>query len=935
MSDTQPDYKSTIQLPQTAFPMKGNLPTLEPEMIKVWEDKKIYAKMVARHEGQKSFVLPDGPPYANGSIHSGHALNKTLKDIILKYKNMTGFSAPFIPGWDCHGLPIEHAVMKNLGPKAKTLNDTEIRELCRAEAAKWIAIQKDQFRRLGVLADWENPYLTMSPDYEAEEIREFARAYAAGSIYLGTKPVYWNWTLQTALADAEVEYHQHRSPSLYVKFPIQDAATLQKLGAPKGPTAFAVWTTTPWTLPANLGVCLNADFEYQVCQTDGENLIVAKGLRESVEKAIGRTLHPISEFLGRDLDRGLARHPFLPQDSLILLGSHVTLEAGTGCVHTAPGHGADDYRVGLQYGLPVYSPVGPNGTFTDEVPDFVGINIFKANPLIVEKLRQNNRVLAYSEFEHSYPHCWRSKTPLIFRATPQWFIGLDLPATQIRTKALKSLDQIQFFPSWGEARLRAMMENRPDWCLSRQRIWGVPIPIFYCKKTQKPLADLQVMMRVADAVEKEGGIDAFYKHSPQDFLQGYKPSPDMGPDFGSEGFVHGKDILDVWFDSGVCHAAVQRRRKGLKVPADLYLEGSDQHRGWFNTSLLSSMVTNGIPPFKALVTHGFVVDSQGLKMSKSKGNTVDPQEVAKRSGIEIMRLWCVYEDYGQDLSCGPTELERVTETYRRIRNTMRFLLGVTGDFDPAQHSVPVAKMTELDQWALTRLHDLVNRVQSAYESYEFYKVYHTLNQFFTVDLSATYCDILKDRLYTWRANGPERRSAQTVLFTMTDCLIRLMAPILSFLAEESYSYLKTDKRQESVFLLDFPVARPEWNNPQIAERFTSFLKLRTDVQKELELLRAQKTIGASLEAQVTIRASSELLQKLQAFAGLREFLIVSKVELALLTGATAGVDKVDYQVHAEKASGEKCVRCWTISEQLSSNPQFPAICPKCTQALSP
>jgi isoleucyl-tRNA synthetase len=762
----------------------------------------------------------------------------------------------------------------------------------------------------------------MSADYEAEEVREFARAFKTGAIYLGTKPVYWNWALQTALADAEIEYHPHRSPSIYVKFDVTDPATLKRLGSPKKPTAFVIWTTTPWTLPANLGICLSADFDYSVFDAGAENLIVAKALKEQVEKETGLTLKEGFNFKGADLDRGLARHPFIDRNSLIVLGPHVTLDTGTGAVHTAPGHGADDYKVGLKYDLPILSPVGPTGAYTDEVPEYKGINIFKANPLIVERLKVSGHLLAYKEFEHSYPHCWRTKTPLIFRATPQWFIGLDQESTQIRKKTLAALKEIQFFPAWGEARLRAMMENRPDWCLSRQRIWGVPIPIFYCKKTGQPLADYNIMMKVADVMEKEGGIDAFFKHPVEDFIGNFKPQGD----FGADGFIHGKDILDVWFDSGVCHAAVQKRREGMRVPADIYLEGSDQHRGWFNTSLLSSMTTNGVPPYKALVTHGFVTDSQGLKMSKSKGNVVDPIDVGNKNGVEIIRLWSVYEDYGQDLSCGKTELDRVTETYRRIRNTMRFLLGSTFDFDPSKDSVPYAKMTELDQWALDRLYDLTQKVTDAYNEYSFYKVYHALNQFFTVDLSATYLDILKDRLYTWRADGIPRRSSQTVLFTMTDYLTRMMAPILSFLAEEVYSYAKFDKK-ESVFLLDFPVAPKNWKNPELAARFSELIKVRTDVQKELELLRANKTIGASLEARVLIQADGETLNILKNYSGLREFLIVSTVDLEV------AVDKGSIQVHAEKAAGEKCVRCWTYSPEIGTGQQFPGVCPKCVEAL--
>ncbi|MBX2994368.1 MAG: isoleucine--tRNA ligase [Bdellovibrionaceae bacterium] len=927
MTSTPPDYKSTVRLPTTDFPMKGNLPVREPEIIKKWLEGGIYQKMLKRNQGRQSFVMPDGPPYANGNIHIGHALNKTLKDIILKYKSMSGFHAPFIPGWDCHGLPIEHAVMKNLGKEAKEKTNQEIRMLCRLEAQKWINTQREQFKRLGVLADWDHPYVTMSADYEAEEVREFARAFEKGVVYLGTKPVYWNWTLQTALADAEVEYHQHRSPSIYVKFPVTDAATRKKISASvsdQAPLSMVIWTTTPWTLPANLGVCLNADFEYGVFETASneggkEYVVVAAKLKEAVEKETGLTLTPVSTFKGADLDLGKARHPFYDRDSLIMLGDHVSLEAGTGCVHTAPGHGADDYRVGLKYGLPILSPVGPNGAYTDEVPEYQGVNIFKANPIIIERLKSDHRLLSFKEFEHSYPHCWRSKTPLIFRATPQWFLGLDMEKSQIRQKTLKALDDIKFFPAWGEARLRSMMEGRPDWCLSRQRTWGVPIPIFYCKKTGQPLARLDIMMKVADVMEKEGGIDAYYKHDPEFFIGAFTPQGD----FGSEGFRHGQDILDVWFDSGVCHAAVQRKREGMSVPADIYLEGSDQHRGWFNTSLLSSMATNEAPPFKALLTHGFVNDAQGLKMSKSKGNSVEPADVSNKSGAEILRLWCIYEDYGQDLTCGPDLLDRVTETYRRIRNTMRFLLGATNDFDPAKDQVPYEKMTEIDQWALGRLAALTDNVTAAYDEYSFYKVYHALNQFFTVDLSATYLDVLKDRLYTWKADGIERRSSQTVLFLMTDYLVRMMAPVLSFLAEEVYSYAKGPKA-ESVFLLDFPKAPALWKNKALNDRFDKLLEVRSLAQKQLEELRAQKIIGASLEACVTIKGDDEVINLLKNYQGLREFLIVSEVRL----------DKGPLSVHAEKAAGEKCVRCWTYSDKIGTDARFPGICPKCVAALA-
>lgn len=916
MAET-PDYKTTVRLPQTDFPMKGDLPKREPQIIASWDEKKIYQRMVERNRGKKKFTLPDGPPYANGSLHMGHALNKNLKDFIIKYKNMKGFEAQFVPGWDCHGLPIEHKVMKDLSEKKKTATDAEILALCRAEAAKWVAHQGEQFKRLGVLADWKNPYMTMSKDYEAEEVREFARMFKKGLIYRGEKPVYWNWTLKTALADAEVEYHDHKSPSIYVKFPVKDAATLAKLGSPKGPVSIVIWTTTPWTLPANLGICLNEEFAYGVYALENEFIVIAEGLKESVEKDCAVELRKVGSVKGKDLDLGKARHPWIDRDALIMLGDHVTLEGGTGCVHTAPGHGVDDFRVGQKYQIGVLCPVDDGGKFTEDVPEWAGQNIFKANPLIIEKLKGLGLLMAHKDITHSYPHCWRSKTPLIFRTTPQWFLGLDLEESQIRQKTLAAMNDVKFFPAWGEARFRSMMEGRPDWCVSRQRIWGVPIPILFCKATGEPLAETDVMDRIADVIEK-GGIEAFWLTS-ADELAG---TGHVKGKFGSEGFKHGRDILDVWFDSGVCHAAVQRKR-GMDLPADIYLEGSDQHRGWFNTSMLSSMATNGVPPFRALVTHGFLTDATGRKMSKSLGNTIDPMDVTNQSGTEIIRLWASSEDYGQDVSCGKESLTRVTETYRRLRNTMKYLLGSLHDFDHTKDMVPVEKMTAIDRWALHELNDLVVRVTDSYDRYEFHRVYHSLNVFFTVFLSATYLDILKDRLYTWRADGVPRRSSQTVIFHLTDTLIRLMAPVLTFLAEESYSHFK-GRKEDSVFLVDFPVARPEWENPSLKAHYDEVLKVRTETQKVLEQLRAEKTIGASLEAAVVITAADATLEHLKRCENLRELLIVSKVELR--EGAL--------NISASKAAGEKCVRCWTYSESLGQNQDLPGICPKCVEALT-
>jgi isoleucyl-tRNA synthetase len=925
-NSTAPDYKNTIRLPQTDFPMKGDLPINEPKIIAKWEAEQIYERVLEKNKNNPGFTLPDGPPYANGSIHIGHVLNKSLKDFIIKYKSMKGFHAPFIPGWDCHGLPIEHKVMKNLSEKKLVKTDQEILALCREEASKWINHQREQFKRLGILADWNNPYLTMSKSYEAAEVREFAKAFKRGVIYQGVKPVYWNWTLKTALADAEVEYHDHKSPSIYVKFNVTDEDTLKKLGSPKEKTSFVIWTTTPWTLPANVAIALNPEFEYGVYNAGTENLIIAKSLKEAFEKETSLVLTEKKLIKGLNLELSKARHPFIDRDSLIILGEHVTAEAGTGCVHTAPGHGADDFRVGVKYGLPILNPVDDGGLYNEDFAEMKGTNIFKANPLIVEKLRASGHLIKFSEFVHSYPHCWRSKTPLIFRTTAQWFLGIDQEGSQIRQKTLKALEQVQFFPDWGRARFQAMMQNRPDWCLSRQRIWGVPIPILVCIATGEPLADYDIMIKAADIVA-EGGIEAYYK-ADANVLAGkhWKKPTNAKAEFGTQGFKLGRDILDVWFDSGVCHAAVhsESANRGYKnTTADIYLEGSDQHRGWFNTSMLSSMATTDKPPFKALITHGFVMDSKGLKMSKSLGNVVDPNEVSSKSGSEIVRLWASYGDYANDIGCGKEELTRVTETYRKIRNTMRFLLGSTSDFDFAKDEIKPENMTQIDQWMMNELTTLILNVTAAYDRYEFYKVYHLLNNFFTVTLSATYMDILKDRLYTWKPDGLPRRSSQTALYHTTSALIRMMAPILTFLAEETYTYFK-GKKLDSVFLEDFPIANEEWSRPELSTLFEKVLSVRGDVQKKLEEMRASKTIGSSLEASVEINADGEVYQALKQVKDLREILIVSKYSLA----------QGGYSVSTQKAEGEKCVRCWVYSTEISKNEKTLGVCPKCVEALS-
>lgn len=911
--------KETVQLPKTDFPMKGNLPENEPKMIAHWTNTRLYQKILEKNQNKPSFTMPDGPPYANSEIHIGTALNKCLKDFTIKYRNMAGFKAAFIPGWDCHGLPIEQRVSKELGAARKDKTAADMRKLCRAEAHKWIDKQRQQFVRLGILADWENPYLTMDAAYEAEEVRELARCLERGVLYRGEKPVYWCPALQTALAEAEVEYHEVTSPSIFVKFDMTEAA--KKFGQFAKPVSVLIWTTTPWTLPANLAVSLHPDYTYGFYDSGSEYLMLASDLKESVEKITGIQLQQIGKtVVGKEFEGLRARHPFLPQDSIFVLGTHVTLDAGTGAVHTAPGHGQDDYQVGLRYGLPAYSPVDAQGKYTADVKEWVGVKIWDANPLVVKKLEELGRLFHFSQVKHQYPHNWRSKTPLIFRATPQWFIAMDLPEQNLRQQALNAMQDIQFFPAWGEARLRSMIENRPDWCLSRQRIWGVPIPVFFCRGCGHHLAKPEVMYRVADAMEKGNGIDTYYEQAESAFTHGHACEK-----CGKTEFKRGEDILDVWFDSGVCHAAVQSRRDGLQVPADIYLEGSDQHRGWFQTSLLSSLASTGKAPFRALVTHGFVNDDKGRKMSKSLGNVVDPNDISAKLGAEIVRLWAAYEDFGQDLGCGPEIFQRVTETYRRFRNTMRFILGNLNDFDPAQDLIPVHSMQPLDQWILTRLNELIRKTTDAYDQYEFYRVYHALNLFFTVDLSAGYADMLKDRLYTWKKDGSARRSAQSALYHIIDTTLRIMAPITSFLSEEVYGYLP-GKKAESIFMLDFPTPNPKWDNEKLVDDIKILFELRAEASQKLEGLRREKVIGSSLDAQLLIAATPDLFAQLERMRTmLSEFFIVSQVELKKAPQT---------EVTPSRAEGEKCERCWYYSTDLGQNQNYPTLCAKCVQALT-
>ena len=922
------EYKDTLNLPQTNFPMKGNLAQREPEQLAIWLENRLYEKLEAEGKDKPRYMLHDGPPYANGHIHIGHALNKLLKDFTLKVKRMEGFHAPYIPGWDCHGLPIELQVEKNLGSKKHQVSKLEMRKLCREYAAKFVAIQRDEFKRLGVLGDWENPYLTMNYEYEGITASELARFAKNGGLYRGRKPVHWCSSCVTALAEAEVEYADHNSPSIFVRFALQDDLG-SVIPALAGKQSYVViWTTTPWTIPANLAVAMHPEFEYVALETEKGVLIVAEGLKDSFLAATGLSGQLLASFSATLLERKLCRHPFYDRDSVILLGEHVTLEAGTGCVHTAPGHGQEDYELGLKEGLEIYNPVDNHGKYLANVEFFGGQFVFAANQGVIDKLTEVGALLQTSTISHSYPHCWRCKKPIIFRATEQWFISMK--ANDLRQKALQAVDQVQWIPKWGRDRIYGMIENRPDWCVSRQRSWRAPTTAFPCISRGEYLADGNIMEHVAQIFRKESS-DVWFDWPAEQLV----PAGTKCPKCSGTSFEKENDILDVWFDSGVSHAGVLESNPGLGSPADLYLEGSDQHRGWFHSSLLESVGTRGVAPYKSVLTHGFVLDGQGRKMSKSMGNVVAPEDVIKKFGADILRLWCAAQDYRDDTRISQEILTRVSEAYRRIRNTCRYILGSIHDFDPKANMVAFADMPEIDRWALHKLELLKERILTAYQQMEFHVIYQDINAFCTVEMSAFYLDILKDRVYTSKVDSLERRSAQSVMYTILDTLVRLLAPVLSFTADEVWRHMPA-RVEESVHLALFPELEPEWKNEELAGRWERIIKVRADVSKALELARTAKTIGHSLDAAVALTAPDELMTFLKGYeAQLSSILIVSKVTLLpeLSGEGWKSETQAGLEIQVSAAPGVKCERCWYYSEELGSDPEHPTICPKCTAAV--
>jgi isoleucyl-tRNA synthetase len=928
------DYKKTLNLPTTSFPMKADLARREPDQLKRWEEMRLYATIRQMSKGREPFILHDGPPYANGHIHIGTALNKILKDIIVRSRQMAGFDAVYVPGWDCHGLPIEHNVDKELGEKKSTLTKTQVRRLCRAYAEKFIDIQREEFKRLGVMGDWENPYLTMNHEYEAVIARECMQFALEGGLVRSRKPIYWCATCQTALAEAEIEYQDEVSASIYVKFPLVENLSADYPVLADRPVAVVIWTTTPWTLPANLAVALHPEFDYVAVEAGPHGvLIMARELVATCMRHFGIDAYSVLTRIDpRVLERKHCRHPFYPREALIVLGRHVTLDAGTGCVHTAPGHGREDYEVGREYGLDPYSPVDDRGCFTAEVDFFAGQFVFDANPKISARLQASGTLVKEGRFEHSYPHCWRCKEPVIYRATPQWFIPMD--TTGLRRRTLEEIGRVTWIPGWGRERITGMIENRPDWCVSRQRAWGVPITVFTCESCGQLLITPEIAARVTRLFAAHGA-DAWFERAPAEIL----PEGSRCAGCGHAGFRKEEDILDVWFDSGVSHAAVLEMRPDLRWPADLYLEGSDQHRGWFHSSLLTAVGLRGRAPYRSVLTHGFVVDADGRKMSKSLGNVIAPREVIDRYGAEILRLWVSASDYQEDVRISNTILTQLSDAYRRIRNTCRFMLGNLNDYDPDRDRPAPGAMREIDRFILHRLQGLLAKIRQAYDRYEYHTIYHALHNFCTVDLSSLYLDILKDRLYTSPARSAERRSAQAALHRLLDAIARVMAPILPFTAEEVWQHMPAAAdKTASIHMAQFPDPDEGLMDAALATRWERLLEVRAEVTKALEAARVQKEIGHALDAAVTISVGPELFAELAPLAGdLRSILIVSAAELvqeAPLEGAVESSEIPGLKVRVQAAAGKKCARCWVYATSIGESPEHPTICRRCRESLA-
>ena len=929
------DYKSTLNLPSTSFPMKANLTQNEPKILAHWQEVNAYGAMVAASAGGPSYVLHDGPPYANGHIHLGTAMNKILKDIIVKHRNMAGYQAQFVPGWDCHGLPIELKVEQELGGEKSSLSPLEIRRRCREYAQRYLHIQREEFQRLGAFGLWDAPYLTMSPDYEAATARELARFAAHGSVVRAQKPIYWCGSCQTALAEAEVEYGDHTSPSIYVRFPLPHLA--ERIPAAQGKPGFIViWTTTPWTIPDNLAVAVHPEATYAAVEAEDGIYLLAKDLVADCAARFGWASPLILvEVPGAALEGLVAHHPFYHRPSPVVLADYVTLDTGTGCVHTAPGHGREDFETGQRYGLEVLSPLDDEARFLPTVPLFGGLHVFEANPKVIAVLREQGHLLAEERVAHSYPHCWRCKKPVIFRATTQWFIRMD--HADLRTKALQAIDEaVRWIPSWGRDRIHNMIAQRPDWCISRQRLWGVPIIALLCQDCGDAYLDAQWAEAIANRFAAHPrGADLWFELPVEELA----PAGLTCPSCGSTRWIKEDDILDVWFDSGTSFAAVLEGRPECGFPADLYLEGTDQHRGWFHSSLLASIGTRDKAPYRAVLTHGFVVDGQGRKMSKSIGNVIAPQEIIDKFGAEILRLWVASENYQEDMRISDEILSRLVDAYRKIRNTCRFLLGVLADFDPSQDSVPLAQLRPVDRYAMHLSWQRHQTIQAAYLDFEFHRVYHQLHNLCVTDLSAFYLDILKDRLYAEATTSHGRRSAQTALFAILMTLVSDMAPILSFTAEEVFSHLPAAQRPQVASI--FALRQHFLMDPQLPaaeiQLWENLMALRTTVAKALEELRQAKKIGHSLEARVTMGLPQSVADGVaKAGIHLHELCLVSQVEVVGGPAPAAALPCEDLDgawVLVERARGTKCARCWIFHEGVGQDAVYPDVCPRCAAVL--
>ena len=923
------DYNETLNLPQTEFPMRAGLPAREPEALKEWQDNDIYGELMKRNEGKPLYILHDGPPYANGIIHMGTALNKSLKDFVLRYKNMSGYKAPYVPGYDTHGLPTELKARKKAGVGSNAqVSALELRKICRDFALGFVEDQRRQFERLGILGDWEHPYLTLKNDYVAKQVEIFGRMAEKGYIYKGLKPVYWCPECQTALAEAEIEYAEDPCHSIYVKFKVtDDKGVLSKLGAEDGKTYFVIWTTTTWTLPANLAICVGPDYDYGVYKANGEYYVMAVELAASSFKAAKIEEYELCGTVkGSELEYIKCAHPFIDRTSLVIVGNHVTLESGTGCVHTAPGHGVDDFEVCRNYpeiGMGV--PVDHKGVMTADAGEFAGLTTEQANKAIAIKLDETGYLFALEKIIHQYPHCWRCKSPILFRATEQWFCSISAFAD----KAIEEIKQVKWIPGWGEDRIAGMIKDRSDWCISRQRTWGVPIPIFYCKQCGKEAITPETIAKVAEVFRAEGA-DAWYAKPETELMpEGFKCS------CGCSEFKKETDIMDVWFDSGVSHAAVLGQREELATPADLYLEGADQYRGWFQSSLLTSVAAYGRAPYKTVVTHGWVVDGEGKKMSKSIGNTINPDDIVNQYGADILRLWVASSDYHADIRISKDILKQLSEIYRKIRNTARFILGCISDFDPDKDAVCDCKLHEMDKFALMRLNQVVAECRDAYENFEYHLIFHAIHNFCVLDMSNFYLDAAKDRLYVEGKDSETRRAAQTTIYKVLHVLTRLIAPILSFTSDEIWKFMphKEGDDVRNVVLNDFPTVEQEVDTGLI-ERWEKIHAIRDDVKKALEIARTAKVIGASLESAVTIYATGEQLEFLRSVEPiLTTVLIVSAVEIKEGDGGEFKGDS-GIGVTVVHASGDKCERCWSYSDTVGEDAEHPTLCARCRAIVS-